>query len=184
MLGERLGSLAAFRPMAAVEGLDAMLLAIGAHRFDLGVGVGDEVIDGDGDRHAELLHVLDMAAEIGETLLERLDILLLEIVLADAAMHLERAHRGDDDRRRRMKAGLAAFDVEEFLRTEIGAEARFGHDVIGELEGGLRRHHRIAAMGDIGEGAAMHEGRIVLERLHEIGHQRVFQAAPSWRRGL
>ena len=24
--------------------------------------------------------------------------------------------------------GLAAFDVEEFLRAEIGAEARFGHD--------------------------------------------------------
>ena len=50
-------------------------------RLDLGIGVGDEMIDGDGDRHAELLHVLDMAAEIGEALLQRLDILLLEIVL-------------------------------------------------------------------------------------------------------
>ncbi len=101
MLGERLGALAAFGPMGAFEGLDAMVVAEVADRLDLGIGVGDEVVDGDRDRHAELLHVLDMAAEIGEALLERLDILLLELVLGDAAMHLERAHRRHDDRHSR-----------------------------------------------------------------------------------
>ena len=34
----------------------------------------------------------------------------------------------------RRKPGLAAFDVEEFLGAEIGAEAGFGHDIVGELE--------------------------------------------------
>ena len=30
-------------------------------------------------------------------------------------------------------------------------------------------------MGDIRERSAMHEGRVVFQRLHQVGHQRVFQ---------
>ena len=30
-------------------------------------------------------------------------------------------------------------------------------------------------MGDIGERPAVNEGRIVFQRLHQVGHQRVFQ---------
>jgi len=48
-------------------------------------------------------------------------------------MHLERPHGGDNDRRGRPEPRLAALDVEKFLGPEIGAEAGFGHDVIGEL---------------------------------------------------
>ena len=62
------------------------------------------------------------------------DVLVLEVVLGDAAVHLERAHGGDDDGRRRAEAGLAALDVEELLRAEVGAEAGFGHDVVAQLE--------------------------------------------------
>ena len=71
--------------------------------------------------------------------------------------------------------GLAALDVEEFLGAEVGAEAGFGHDVIGELERGRGREHRIAAMRDIGERAAVDEGRRAFQRLHQIGRDRVLQ---------
>ena len=48
-----------------------------------------------------LLHVLDVAAEVVAALGDRADVLVLEVVLGDAAVHLERAHGGDDHGRRR-----------------------------------------------------------------------------------
>ena len=133
------------------------------------------MVDGDHHRHAELAHVLDVAAEIGAALLHRLDVLLAEVFLLDAAIHLHGAHGGDDDRRRRLQAGLAALDVEELFRAEIGAEAGFGDHIVGELQRRRGGDHRVAAMRDVGERAAMHEGRVVLQRLHEVRLHRVLE---------
>ena len=116
-----------------------------------------------------------MPIEVGEAALERRQILLAQGVLGDAAMHLERAHGGDDHRRLRGQAGLAALDVEELLGAEIGAEAGLGDHVVAELECGAGRHHRVAAMGDVGERAAMDEGGVALQRLHQVGRQRVLE---------
>ena len=112
-----------------------------------------------------------MPAEIGEPGLHRRPVLLAEIGLDDAAMHLERAHGRHDHGGGRRKPRLAALDVEELLGPEIGAEAGFGDGIIGETEGRRRRDHRIAAMRDIGEGSAVDKGRRAFERLHEIGRQ-------------
>ena len=133
------------------------------------------MVDRDDDGHAELPHIGDVPAEIGAALLQRLDILRAEIFLLHPAIHLQRPDGRDDHRRSRLQPGLAALDVEEFLCPEIGAEARFRHHIVAELQRRLRRHHRIAAMGDIGEGAAMDEGRIVLQRLHEVRLHRILQ---------
>ena len=75
----------------------------------------------------------------------------------------------------RRDAGLAAFDVDELLAAEIGAEAGFGHHVIGELERRRGRQHRIAAVRDIGERSAVDEGRRAFERLHQIWRERLFE---------
>ena len=74
-----------------------------------------------------------------------------------------------------LEPGLAALDVEELLGAEIGAEAGFGDDVVGELERGLGGEHRVAAVGDVGERAAVDEGGVVLQRLHQVRHQRVLE---------
>ena len=137
--------------------------------------VAVEMIDRDDDGQAEFPHIADMPAEIGEPGLHRGMVLLAEIGLGHAALGLDRAQRRHDDRSGGLEPGLAAFDVEEFLGAEIGAEAGFGHDIIGEIERRARRDHRIAAMRDIGERAAMNEGGRAFERLHEIGHQRVLE---------
>ena len=113
--------------------------------------------------------------KVGEPGFERRDIFLPELVARHAAMHLQRAHGRDDDRRIRLQPGLAAFDVDEFLGPEIGAEPGLGDDVIGELQRRRRRDHRVAAMGDIGERPAMDEGRVVLQGLHEVRRDRVLQ---------
>ena len=151
------------------------------HRLDLGIGVGGEVVDRDHHRHAELLHVLDVTAEVGAALLHRLDILGAEVFLRDAAIHLQGAHGGDDDRGSRLQARLAALDVEELLGAQVGAEAGFGDDIVGELQRRRGGDHRVAAMRDVGERAAMDEGRVVLQRLHQVRLHRVLAAARSWR---
>src|SRR4029078_225441 len=93
---KRLGALAAVRPMGAVEGLDAMAVAVAPDHLDLGIGVADEMVDRHRDRHPELLHVVDMAAEIGEALLQGFDILLLEVVLGHTAVSLLRSYAWRD----------------------------------------------------------------------------------------
>jgi len=68
-----------------------------------------------------------------------------------------------------------AFDVDELLGAEIGAEAGFGDDVIGELQRRCGRDHRVAAMGDVGKRPTMDKDRVVLDRLHQIRRQRILQ---------
>ena len=80
-------------------------------------------------------------------------------------------HHGERGR----ESGLAAFDVEEFLGAEIGAKSRLRDNVICQFEAELCRQHRIAAMRDVCKRPAMHEHGIVLERLNQIGFDRVFQ---------
>ena len=165
----------ALRPVLAQDRLLAHRGDIVLQRLDLGWRVGMEMVDGHHRRHAELLHVLDVAAEIGAALLHRLDVFRAEVLLLDAAIHLHRPHGGHDHRRRRLQPGLAALDVEELFRPEIGAEAGFGDDIVGKLQRRRGGDHRIAAMRDVGERAAMHEGRIVLQRLHQVRLHRVLE---------
>ena len=81
-----------------------------------------------------------------------------------------------------LEAGLAALDVEELLGAEIGAEAGLRHHVVGELQRGLGRDHRVAAVRDVGERAAVDERRVVLQRLHQVRLHAPARAARSWRR--
>ncbi len=74
-----------------------------------------------------------------------------------------------------LSPGFAAFDVEELLGAEIGAEAGLGHHIIAELERGLGGDHRVAAVRDIGERTAVNEGGVVLKRLYQIGCERILE---------
>jgi hypothetical protein len=99
---------------------------------------------------------------------QRLEVFLLQVVLLDAAVHLERADGRNDHGAVRLQPGLAHLDVEELLAAEVGAEAGFRHHVVGELERRLRGHHGIAAMRDVGERTAVHERRRAFQRLHQV----------------
>ena len=90
-------------------------------------------------------------------------------------MHLQRPDGGDDHRAVGREPRLAALDVEELLGPQVGAEAGLGHHVVGELERGPGGDHRVAAVGDVGEGAAVDQRRVVLQRLHQVGGERVLE---------
>ena len=55
-------------------------------------------------------------------------------------MHLQRADGGNHHDRIRGEACHTAFDIEEFLGAEIGAEARFGNGVVTHFEREARCH--------------------------------------------
>ena len=93
----------------------------------------------------------------------------------DAAVVLQRADGGHDHHRVGLQARLAALDVEELLGAQVGAEAGLGHHVVGQLQRRLRGDDGVAAVGDVGERAAVDERRVVLQRLHQVRLERVLQ---------
>ena len=109
-----------------------------------------------------------MAAKIGAAFFHGLDILGAKVVFLHAAIHFHGAHGGDQHHTIGGKPGLAAFDIHEFLGAKIGPETGFRHHIIGQFQRGCGGNDRVAAMRDIGERAAMHEGGVVFERLHKV----------------
>ena len=169
LVRQRLAAGAAHGPVVALDRRDPHLGATLRHQRALGLGIGGKAVDRHHRRDAVALHVLHMAGQVLHAGRQRVEVLGAEVLPGDAAMHLERADGGHDHRAVRRESGLAALDVEELLGPKIGAEAGLGHSIVGELERGPGRDHRVAAVGDVGEGAAVDEGGVVLQRLDQIG---------------
>ena len=116
-----------------------------------------EPVQGDDRFQSEQPDVLDVFGEVGQAAVGR-----------RAAVISDGLGRGHDDHARRVQAGQATLDVKEFLRAEVGGKTGLGHDAIRQLEGQAGGHGGVGALGDVGEGAAVHEGRRAFERLHEV----------------
>ena len=85
-----------------------------------------------------------------------------------AAVMRERADGGDEHDRARAEPARAADDVEELLHAHVGAEAALGDDVVAELQRHEVGDERVVAVRDVRERAAVDEGGLPLERLHEV----------------
>ena len=68
----------------------------------------------------------------------------------------------------RGEAAVAADDVHELLGAEVGGEAAFGDDVVGQLHGDLVGDDRVVTLGDVGEGPRVDQAGVAFERLHEV----------------
>ena len=139
----------------------------------LGIGVRHEMVQRHHDGHAELAHVFHVLPEIPGAFFQGLHVFRCRVGLGCAPMQLQRAAGNDDDRGRGCQPRLAALDIEELLRAQVRAEAGLGNRVIAQRQRQLGRHHRVATMGDVRERPAMHEGGRALQRLHQVGRQRV-----------
>ena len=128
-----------------------------------------------GIEKSDKFDIFDMAAKIGAAVLHGLDVFRPEISLGHTAIHLHRAHGGDQHNRARRKPCLTAFNLEEFLSPQISAEPCSGHNVIGQLQRRGRGDDRVAAMRNIGKRAAMHKGGIVFEGLDKVGLHRILE---------
>ena len=131
------------------------------------------MVDGNNNRHTKAFEILNMAAKICTAGIDRIHIFRTKVGAGHAAIHLHGAYGGDQNHDAWRKAGLAAFYVHEFLGTKIGTKPGFGNNIVGQFQRRLRSNHRVASMRDIGKWAAMHKGRVVFKRLHQIGLQRL-----------
>ena len=120
----------------------------------------------------EVLHV---AGEVDQAAGDGLGVLGAQGGFGDAAVHLEGANGGDDDGAAGFEAGAAAFDVEELLAAEVGTEAGFGDHHVCQAEAEAGGDDAVAAMGDVGERAAVDEGRAACQGLDQVGREGVAQ---------
>ena len=116
-----------------------------------------------------------MLQQVGKARLERLEVLLVELVFRHAAVVLKRADRGHHNHGVGLEACQAALDVEELLRAQIGTETSLGDGVVAKRQGHLSRHDGVASVRDVGEGAAVDERGRALERLYEVRLERVLE---------
>ena len=116
-----------------------------------------------------------MLQQIGKPPLQRFQVLLIQFAQGNAAAMLQRPDAGYDNDRIGSKSGHTAFDIQEFFRPQIGAEARLCHTVISQLQCHAGGGYRIAAVGNIGKGPSVDDGRRMLQGLDQVGLQGIFQ---------
>ena len=92
-----------------------------------------------------------------------------------AAVVLQRSHRRDEHDRARSQVADAAGDVEELLHAHVRGEAGLGDEVLAELDPDAIGDERVVAVRDVRERAAVDEGRLTFERLHEVRLDRVLE---------
>ena len=144
---------------------------------DVFVVVAGEHIDRDDRRAAVDLHVLELLAQVVATLVDLVGIGLEQILgerlagddLVVAGVSLEAPHGRDEHGSIGGEARVAALDVEEALGAHVGTEARLGEEEVAGVDADAVGHDRAVAGGDVAERAGVHEGRGVLQRLHEVG---------------
>ena len=150
----------------------------GTELFECGyffVGVCGEAVDGDDDRDAELLEVVDVGFEVFHAGFHCVHVWFAAFVLGDAAVVFEGTDGCNKYDCIRGEAGVAAFDVHELFGAEVGAEACFRDDVVGEFEGEPGCPDGVAAVGDVGERSAVDEAGGVFEGLDKVWFEGVFE---------
>ena len=116
-----------------------------------------------------------MPLKIGHSFFQRRQVGGIEVFGIHATMVLEGTQRRHHHRHVRPQARLAALDVDELLGAQIGAKAGLGHHVLAQLERSLGGGDGVATMGDVGKRTAMDDGWVVLQGLHQVGLDRIFE---------
>ena len=116
-----------------------------------------------------------MLAQIRQAFLHRFHIGFFQICFGHAAMHLQGAYRGDQHAGVRRQARLTAFDIKEFLGSQVGAESGFRNGKVRQPQGRTGGHDAVAAVGDVGKGAAVDDGRHMFQSLDQIRFYRILQ---------
>ena len=90
-------------------------------------------------------------------------------------MVLKGADGGNDDHSVGLETGIAALDIQELLGAQVGTEASLGDGVVAQGHCHARCDDGVAAVSDVGEGAAMNKRRRALESLHQVRLQGILQ---------
>ena len=115
-----------------------------------------------------------MLQQVRQARFQRLQVFLVQVGNRNAAVILQRAHRGNNNHGIGLQAAQAALDVQELLSAQVSAKSSFRYRVIAQSQRHARCHNGIAAVRNIREGAAMHECGRSFKRLHQVRLDSVF----------
>ena len=115
-----------------------------------------------------------MTFQVDHAFFQGIQVLAVQLFDILTTVVLERANGCYQHASRWGEASFAALDVNELFSTQVGTEACLGHYIITKLERALGSDHGVATMCNVGERAAMHKRRIILEGLNQIRLKRIF----------
>ena len=167
---------AALGPDLAQRHPDTQRTAALLHQFQLRLRICGKSVEGHHAGQAkDFRDVFHMLQQIGKSLLQRLQILCVQLVLGHTAVVFQGPDRSHHHDGRRRQAGHAALDVQKLLRAQVRAEARLGDGIVTELEGHPGGHDGVAAVGDVCKRPTVDEGGRTLQGLDQVGLQGVLE---------
>ena len=167
--GERYCALAAFCKAFAKHGFRSAFAAEIAESVEFRVGIACKTVYRHNNALRERFQIVQVTFYVGKTFFKGGDVFGRCVLFGHAAVEFEAAHGHHEYHAGRREPRLSAFDIQEFLAAEFGAETRFGDDVIGVGEGGHCRHNAVAAVRYVRKRAAVNVGGRTLESLDEVG---------------
>ena len=170
------GASRALGPVTRHHHRHTLLVHLLAQQVELGLGVRGEVVD----RHhagqaVAVANVVHMPLQVGHAFFQRCQVGGVEVFGVHAAVVLEGAQGRHHHHRIGAQARLAALDVNELLSAQISTKAGLGDHILAKLERSLGGGDGVAAVGNVGKRAAVDDGRVVLQGLHQVGLDRVFE---------
>ena len=128
------------------------------------------MVDGDNCLDTKnILDVLYVTEQVGQASAKSIEVLFVQIGLSNAAVVLKGTSRCNNNHSTRIETRHAAFDIKEFLGTEVGTEPSLRNRNVAKAQSHARCHDRVASMGNVRKGPTMYKSRRVLERLDQIG---------------
>ena len=116
-----------------------------------------------------------MLQQVGKTFFQRFQVLVIQLILGNAAVIFQCTYGSYDDDGRGSQSCHTAFDIQEFFCAQISAEAGLCDGVIAQLQSHLGSDNGIASMGDISERTAVYDSGHMLQSLNQVRFQSVFQ---------
>ena len=125
---------AAFLPHFGYGELTSSVFTEFPHISDFCLRIGNKSVQCNNNRYAVLMQILDMFLKINNSRLQCRQILHSQIALLYSAIILKRTDSGNQYHCIRFQPCHTAFNVKEFLRSQISAESSLRNDIIRHLK--------------------------------------------------
>ena len=144
-----------------------------AQYFYFFICIGCKLVECNHYSLTKALQVLYVLVEVPITGFHTCDVWLLDIFQSYTTMHLQRLEGNNENGEVWLQTCLAAFDVIEFLCTEICTESCLCNSIVAILKSSSCSHDGIAAMSNVGKRTAMNKCWCSLCCLNQIWLQSI-----------
>ena len=124
---------------------------------------------------AEILHIFNMLIKIDDSLFQCFHVLYGKFIFRDSAIVFECAYRCHNNYGVRNKACFTAFDIKEFLRSQIRSESGLGNYIISKFKCHLCRTHTVASVCYVSKRTSVNNSRCILKCLDYVRFHRIFE---------